>query len=204
MPDGVLAATAHPNLFGFVLPSPEHWRFRSFDSGAAFGVGQDPDPFPSMRRTGVGSSHNSPNRRHPQRGKVPEYSVKPPRSEHWAVLHEREPGLYLANDPGHFGPQSASFPVKSVSLSGDADVLTGEPSADDVNVSPPRSTVEGSHIVPHGELGEHSVPLSGKQDAPGVGSKLNSADTSPSEQVPAKDSATRSGEQCKFSHLLLR
>jgi hypothetical protein len=157
-----------------------------------------------MRSTGVVRSHNSPFRMVPQRGKVPEYSVKPPRSEHWAVLHEREPGLYLANDPGHFGPQSASFSVKSIALSGNADVLTREPSADDVNVSAPRSTVERAHIVPHGELGEHSVPLSGKQDAPWVGSKLNSAHTSPSKDVPSKDSATRSGEECEFSHWLFR
>jgi len=115
-----------------------------------------------MRSTGIVRSHNSPFSRVPHLGKVAEYSAKPPRSEHWAVLHEREPGLYLANDPGHFGPQSASFSVKAVSLSGDADVLTGETSADDIDVSAPRLPVECSHIVPTREGGEHSVPLSGK------------------------------------------
>jgi hypothetical protein len=70
--------------------------------------------------------------------------------------------LYLANDPGHLGPQSASLSVKSVTFSGNADVLTGESSGDDINVSPPWLSVEGSDIVPHGEGWEHSVPLSGK------------------------------------------
>ena len=112
-----------------------------------------------MRCSRVMCSNDAIGRTIPQRGKVPEYSVKPPRSEHWAVLHEREPGLYLANDPGHFGPQSASFSVKSVSLSGNADVLTRKPSADDVNVSPPRSTVEGCNVIENWEPRKHTVRL---------------------------------------------
>jgi hypothetical protein len=155
-----------------------------------------------MRSAGVGSSHNSPDRIIPQRGKVAEYSVKPPRSEHWAVLHEREPGLYLANDPGHLGPQSASLSVKSVTLSGNADVLAGEASGNDVNVSPPWLAIERSHIVPHGEGWQHSVPLPGKQDAPWVGSKFNSADGAPSKDVSAQDASSCSCEQGKFTHWL--
>lgn len=157
-----------------------------------------------MRSTGVVRSHNSPFRIVPQRGKVPEYSVKPPRSEHWAVLHEREPGLYLANDPGHFGPQSASFSIEAVALSGDTDILTGEASADDIDVAPPRFPVEGSDVIPDGEGREHPVALSCEQDFAGIGSKLNSADTLPSEQVPAKYPSTCSGEQCKLSEGLLK
>jgi hypothetical protein len=156
-----------------------------------------------MRSTGVVRSHNSPDRIIPQRGKVAEYSVKPPRSEHWAVLHEREPGLYLANDPGHFGPQSRSLSVKSVAFSGNADILAGEPSANNVNVSSPCLAVEGPYIVPHREWWQHSVPLPCKQDAPWVGSKLNSADAAPSKQVPSQDASTAPGEEGEFSELLL-
>jgi hypothetical protein len=115
-----------------------------------------------MRSTGGVRSHNSPDRIIPQRGKVCEYTVKPPRSEHWAVLHEREPWLYLANDPGHFGPQSASLSVEAVTLSGNADVLAREASGDDIDVSAPWLPVEGSHVIPDGKMGEHSVALSGK------------------------------------------
>ena len=156
-----------------------------------------------MRSAGVVRSHNSPLCIVPQRGKVPEYSVKPPRSEHWRVLHEREPGLYLANDPGHFGPQSASLSVKAVTLSGDGYVLTGEPSADDIDVSAPWLPVEGSHIIPHGEVWEHSVPLPCKHDRPWKGSKLNSADGAPSKQVSSQDAASTSGEQGEFSELCM-
>ncbi len=156
-----------------------------------------------MRSTGVIRSHNSPFRRVPHLGKVPEYSVKPPRSEHWRVLHEREPGLYLANDPGHFGPQSAPLSIEAVTLSGDADVLAGEPSANDVNVSSPWPALEGSDVIPHGEGWEHSVPLSGKHDAPWKGSKLNSADGAPSKQVPSQDAASTSGEQGQFSEFCM-
>jgi hypothetical protein len=98
--------------------------------------------------------------------------------------------LYLANDPGHFGPQSASFSVEAVTFSGNADILAGEASGDDVNASAPGNAVEGAHIVPDGELGEHSVPLSGKEYAAWVGSKLNSADGAPSKDVSAQDASS--------------
>jgi hypothetical protein len=70
--------------------------------------------------------------------------------------------LYLANDPGHLGPQSAALSVKSIALSGNANVLTGEASGDDIDVSAPRLPVEGSDVIPDRKGGEHSVPLSGK------------------------------------------
>jgi len=100
--------------------------------------------------------------------------------------------LYLANDPGHLGPQSASLSVKSVTFSGNADVLAGEASGNDIDVSAPWLPVEGSHVIPDGEWPEHSVPLSGKQDAAWVGSKLNSADGAPSKDMPAQDASSRS------------
>ena len=156
-----------------------------------------------MRSTGVVRSHNSPFRIVPQRGKVAEYFVKPPRSEHWAVLHEREPGLYLANDPGHFGPQSASLSVKPVSLSGNADILTGKPSADDINVSAPWLPVERAHVIPHREGREHSVPLPCEQHASRVGSKLNSADGAPSKQVSAQDASSCPCKKCQLIHSVL-
>jgi len=98
--------------------------------------------------------------------------------------------LYIANDPGHLGPQSASLSVEAVSFSGNADVLAGEPSADNVNVSAPWFPVEGSHVIPHRELWEHPVSLPGKQHAPWIGSKLNSADGAPSKQVGSQDASS--------------
>jgi hypothetical protein len=78
---------------------------------------EDPDACSVMRRSGIGSCHNSPSRIIPQRGKISENSVKPSAIEHWAVLHENERRLNLANDPGHFGPQSTSLPIKPITLS---------------------------------------------------------------------------------------
>ncbi len=37
----ILSATAHPSLFGFVLPSPLHRRFKSFPAFAEVGVGHN-------------------------------------------------------------------------------------------------------------------------------------------------------------------
>ena len=95
----------------------------------------------------------------PQRGKVAENSVKPPRSEHWRVLHEREPGLYLANDPGHFGPQSGTFSVEAVALSGDADVLAGEASRYHVNNAAPWSSVKAPNVIKNREPRKDTVRL---------------------------------------------
>jgi hypothetical protein len=98
--------------------------------------------------------------------------------------------LYLANDPGHLGPQSASLSVKSVTFSGNADVLAREASGNNIDVSAPRLPVEGSHVIPDGEGGEHSVPLPCEQDGTRVGSKLNSADGAPSKDVSAQDASS--------------
>lgn len=93
----------------------------------ARGVAQYPDPLPQVRSSDVGSGNNSPDRIVPQRGKVPENDVKPPKSEHWAVFHPYEAGLYLANDPGVLGPQSAALAAPDPgAFSGGRYVLTGE------------------------------------------------------------------------------
>jgi len=74
-------ATAHPNLFGFVRPSPLHVRVKLLVNSEAFGVGHNPDPVASVRRTNGGSWYAVPFRIVPERGQVPENSVKSPSSE---------------------------------------------------------------------------------------------------------------------------
>ena len=49
------------------------------------------------------------------------------------------------------------------------DVLAGESSTKNVNCSSPGISVEGSHIVPDGEVGQVSVCLSCEQDVSGIG-----------------------------------
>jgi len=80
LPDGVLARVHAANPWPELLVGPDRFGpFQSFDCG----VGKYPNPFPSVWSTGIVSSEHDPFRIVPDLGQVPEYSVKPPRSEHW-------------------------------------------------------------------------------------------------------------------------
>lgn len=88
------------------LPRSEGGSVQFFAS-CAVGVGteeQDPDAVALMRRAGMVSSEHAPDRIIPQRGHLPENSIKSPRSENWAVFHEDESGQNLANGSEHFAP----------------------------------------------------------------------------------------------------
>ena len=157
------------------------------------GVGQNPYPFSFVRRSGVESAQNSPSSIIPHRGQVSENSTKPPKSEHWRVFHEDVAGLYFADDPSHFGPQSASFAVESITAGiGARDVLAWETAADDIGDSAPRSPVEGSHIVPDWEGGQDSVALSLQQDFSGIRFDFHGAARLMSEKQTAEYSSPAS------------
>jgi len=147
-----------------------------------------------MWRSGVCRSQHSPPRIEPHRGQVSENPAKPPRSEHWRVLHEDESRSYFTNDSGHLAPEAGAFAVDACALAGAADVLTGEPACDDVDSTPPRSPVEGAHVVPDGEAGEVSVSLAGEEDASAVGIKFDSADGTMAEEEVCEDASTGPGE----------
>ena len=89
--------------------------------------------FPLVGSASVFSGNDSPSRIVPHRGQIPKNDSKPPANKHWRVFHKRVAGSYLANDPGHLGPQSRSFPAKSRTLSRAGDVLAQlrEPAAYD-------------------------------------------------------------------------
>jgi membrane-bound lytic murein transglycosylase len=72
-----------------------------------------------MGRADIGSSHNSPSRVIPERGKIANDSGSSERSEHWAVLHEDEAWSYFANHPRHVFPHSAALSVDSDTFSCD-------------------------------------------------------------------------------------
>jgi hypothetical protein len=80
----------------------------------------------SFKPDGVFRGNDSPCRIVPHFGQVFENDSKPPRSESWAVFHERECGLYLANDPGELGPQSAPLSGDPGAFAGAGDVLAGK------------------------------------------------------------------------------
>jgi len=128
----------------------------------ATGVGQNPDPLSLVGSVGVVCSKHSPSRIEPQFGQVSENSSKPPRSEHWRVLHVDAPGSYFTNDPSHFHPEPASHSIEAVAVAGDADILAGKAARYDVNNSSPRSAVKGADVIPNRERRECSVVLSGQ------------------------------------------
>jgi hypothetical protein len=90
--------------------------------------GTQPEPVPLVRRSNVGSSQHCPAAVIPERGQITEDSPKSSSKEGWAVLHERESGSNLANDPRHVTPHSAAGSVNARSLAGNADVLAREAS----------------------------------------------------------------------------
>ncbi len=189
-----LMPTAHPSLFGFCRPSPEHRRFVSLPALHAEGVGHNPDSFPLVRCAGMDSSEHSPRSIIPHLGQVSDHSSKPARSEHWGVFHEHEARSHLANDSGHLAPQAGACSVDSCTATGCADVLAREAARDDIHEASPRASVEGSHVVPDREGVETSVVLSGREDAAGVVVELDGADGAPPEEFPAEDAAAMACE----------
>ena len=115
------------------------------------------------------------------------------------VFHEDEGRSNLANDPGELRPESRAFPVEPCALPCGADVLARKPTGDEVNPPSPGVPVEGANIVPDGEPGQESVPLSLEEDRPRVFLQLDGADWHMAEKESAKDSATGSGEEVQFT-----
>jgi len=69
----------------------------------------------------------------PALGQVSEYDINPPNKQCCDVFHEHESGSYFANQSAHLSPESTSLASDALSLSGIANVLAGEPAADQVN-----------------------------------------------------------------------
>jgi len=188
---------------------PSAWFFRINFSGflkvqafqlCAVGVSNHEKPGAVMGRSNAGSSKHSPFRIHPHSGQVSENSAKPPRSEHWRVLHKDESRSNLTNDSGHFQPKAGSFAVDSCARSALADVLAGKSSGNDIDTSAPCVPIKSSHVVPNRESFEHPIPLAVKHDLPRSGIKLNSADGAPSKQVRCQDAAPPSCKKCQLIH----
>lgn len=144
----------------------------------------------ALKPDGVGRGNNSPARIVPQAGKVAENDIKPPPKQRCRVFHPYAPGLYLANDSGELGPQSAPLAPDSGPPAGGRYVLTGESPRHHVNVPAPGPPVERRNVIPYREPGQESVPLPSEQDGPPLGIILDSADGAPAEQQPAQDTTS--------------
>ena len=73
-------------------------------SGLVSGVGHNPDPVTTVRRTNGGSWYAVPFRIKPERGQVSEYRVQPSTKQRCNVLHDAEARSKLANKTGEFPP----------------------------------------------------------------------------------------------------
>jgi hypothetical protein len=101
--------------------------------------------------------------------------------ETWDVFQEREAGSYLTNDPDGVGPH-VSLVGFSEPLSSNAERLTRESGADDIDPPSPLPPVEGPHVVMDGEGLEDSVPLTLFKHSSPIRVRLDGADGSPSEK----------------------
>jgi len=77
---------------------------RAFGTHIPCGVGHNPDPISSVRRTNGGSWYAVPFRIKPERGQVSENTLKSPSKQSCDVLHDDVAGSYLANNSGVLRP----------------------------------------------------------------------------------------------------
>jgi hypothetical protein len=69
----------------------------------------------------------------PDFGQVSEYGYEPSSSESWDVFNDHPSGPNCANDPSELVPKTGPSTGEASTLSGNADVLAGETTADEVN-----------------------------------------------------------------------
>ena len=114
----------------------------------ATAVGQKEDPLPAVRCAHVACAEQIPRRIEPERGQVTEHLAESPPivsgKEPSDVLHEHESRSHVSNDPAILPPEGRTGASESRALPGEADVLAGESSADDVDS---RESVDGTDVV---------------------------------------------------------
>jgi len=102
-----------------------------------------------VRCAHVGCAETVPRRIIPERGQVTEHLGEVPPaargSESRDVLHEHEPRSNESNDPSILAPERRTGPAEPRSLSGEAEILAGEPAADDVDAG--EVLTNGAYVV---------------------------------------------------------
>jgi hypothetical protein len=104
--------------------------FAAFDE---LGVGQNKHPVPDMRGTNGGSRYAMPFRIKPDLGQRPEYPVQSPSKQRCHVFQHNDSRSKFANQANGLEKQSRAFAVKSCPESGVGNILTGEPSTNNVD-----------------------------------------------------------------------
>ena len=126
------------------------WRAAS-QNVTAIGVGQEPEPFPSVRGSNVGRGEQTPFRIEPEFGKVGEDVRKPESNKVGHVLQEDEARSHVSDDPGNVWPQP-SLVIDTTALAGLGERLAGETGSDEIHPATPRATVEGGEVRPDRSL----------------------------------------------------
>ena len=102
-------------------------------------MGDDEDPVPPVRGADGLRGDAVPFRIEPARGQLSENGTEPPaslsRKESWYVLQDDVSRSHHANDSHELEEQAGSAGVDAGLLAGDAEVLTGEAPADEVDRS---------------------------------------------------------------------
>jgi len=136
------------------------------DNWFAFAVGvakfcDDEDPVPPVRGADGGSGNTVPLRIIPALGQRPENGIQSPSKESWYVFQDDVARSYQANDPHEFVEKPGALSFEAGSLSGVAEILAGESSADDVDMG---NVLHGGDVFVAGNPG----PVLG-QDTPSIG-----------------------------------
>ena len=99
----------------------------------ASGVGNNPDPVSSVRRTNGARWNAMPFRVIPDLGQVPENGVQPSTKQSCHVLKHRVSRSYHANGSNHFPVESRTGSGKSGAVTGKGYVLAGETGRDNIS-----------------------------------------------------------------------
>jgi hypothetical protein len=104
-----------------------------------------------VRRSNTGSRKHAPSSIVPARGQLPENSPEPASKESCDVFQQHVAWSNLANDADDLEKESAALSVESGPASCDAEILTGETTAEDVDrlevVDPDRADVVESLCI---------------------------------------------------------
>lgn len=162
-------------------------------------VRKNPDAVSLVRSSDIGSSEHTPRRIKPHAGKVSENDIEPARSEVRAVFDEDKLRRNLFDDSRELSPEPRLLPFEAGAITSARDVLTGEPSADDVDEPAPRLAVESDNVIPDREGREETIALSGEQNAAAIGINFDSADGHVTEEAPAQEPTTGTGKESELS-----
>jgi hypothetical protein len=117
-------------------------------------VGHDPDALSPVRSPDRPSTHHKRPDGVSFTLQVRADSVDPSSAESTDVLSKYPTGSKLSHKPGELGPKPGAGAADSFPLAGDADILTGESSTNEIGLQPSQSVCcELSDIFPDGDFG---------------------------------------------------